>query len=133
MHKLREILDRAERCLSGDFSEGGPLNTLRDLVAQVEAIPDNTNPNGIIDLQLQTCKRCCRRDMFNFWVPDETWQAVAGAEWTNHVLCLACFDSLAYQKDIEYGHLIEWISFTGDMACLGIKIEWATDRPEREH
>lgn len=54
----------------------------------------------------QQCKRCGAVDGMNFSVPDETWAAVAGPEWSNancdSVLCLACFDDLADQKDIDF-------------------------------
>jgi hypothetical protein len=73
--------------------------------------------------QCQSCKRCGAVDLMNFHVPDRLWQAIAGPEFANRVLCLACFDQLADQKGIDYADQIKDVLFCGQRWAL-----WFADR-----
>jgi hypothetical protein len=73
--------------------------------------------------QRQSCKRCGSVDLMNFHVPDALWQAIAGPEFANRVLCLACFDQLADQKGIDYADQIKDVLFCGQRWAL-----WFADR-----
>jgi hypothetical protein len=46
------------------------------------------------------CKRCQRRNVIGFSVPDEIWEAVVRERW--NVLCAACFDEEAQSVGVEY-------------------------------
>jgi hypothetical protein len=73
--------------------------------------------------QCQSCKRCGAVDLMNFHVPDGLWQAIAGPEFANRVLCLACFDQLADQEGIDYADQIKDVLFCGQRWAL-----WFADR-----
>jgi hypothetical protein len=44
--------------------------------------------------QRELCKRCLRRSCVGFRVADDTWNRVIQGRW--NVVCLPCFDELAY-------------------------------------
>jgi hypothetical protein len=69
----------------------------------------------------QTCKRCGLRDYTNFNVPKNLWDSITGKEFKNHVLCLPCFDALAYEKNIEYEDKISDVIFIGDKIAIAIQ------------
>lgn len=48
----------------------------------------------------EVCKRCHRRNVIGFVVPDETWQTVVKNRW--NVLCPTCFDEEAEACGIAY-------------------------------
>lgn len=48
----------------------------------------------------EKCKRCGRRNVVGFIVPDEVWMAVVGA--SSGCWCLTCFDEEAQAKGIAY-------------------------------
>jgi hypothetical protein len=87
--------------------------------------PEQQSPTALRPNQ-QTCRRCGAVDCFNFHVPDEVWKAVAGPEWTNEVfdsvLCLACFDDLAFERGVNYAHVITHVVFAGRQVCIGFTI-----------
>ncbi len=62
----------------------------------------------------QSCKVCKRRDGFNFQVDNAVWKIVVDPEYRNLVVCLACFDQMAFAKGISYNDAL-WDSlyFTG--------------------
>jgi len=73
--------------------------------------------------QGQRCKRCGRRDKFDFNVPDGIWATVVPPHYRDHVLCLACFDDLASQKKQRYILGIDTLYFAGDAASLVFKVK----------
>jgi len=72
----------------------------------------------------QTCKVCHRPDKFDFYVPDEIWQAVVPKEYRNRVVCLGCFDDFAAARQVDYAtHLAAaplW--FAGDAATFEFSV-----------
>ena len=46
----------------------------------------------------QTCKVCGCTDKFDFKVPNRLWKKVVPVEYQNKVVCLECFDELAFEK-----------------------------------
>lgn len=52
--------------------------------------------------QRQLCKVCNRRDGFCFQIDNAVWKIVVPLEYQNSVVCLSCFDQMAYDKDISY-------------------------------
>lgn len=69
-------------------------------------------------LQRQTCKACGRPDKFDFSVPDELWAAVVPERLQNFVVCLACFDAFAYERNVSYGAAIRELLFVGNRASF---------------
>jgi len=67
----------------------------------------------------QTCNRCGHRDYFNFEAPNNIWDKVTGGKY--YVLCLPCFDALAYEKGVDYVSKIKNIVFIGDGIMANIK------------
>ena len=61
----------------------------------------------------QRCKVCGCRDKFNFYVDDETWQKVVPKKYQNRVVCLACFDDFAKEKEIDYSSSKKSLYFAG--------------------
>lgn len=68
--------------------------------------------------QRQTCKVCGRADKFDYHVPDRVWTSVVPARLRRRVVCLNCFDDLAYQEGVDYGRHIRTLYFAGDAATL---------------
>lgn len=52
----------------------------------------------------EICKCCGQPNHFSWSVSDEIWNSVAQSEYENSVLCLGCFDWLAWKIGI-----FEWI------------------------
>lgn len=48
----------------------------------------------------EVCKRCQRRSVVGFQVPDEIWAAVVVGRWS--VLCATCFDEEAEVRLVPY-------------------------------
>ena len=78
----------------------------------------------------QTCKACGRPDKFDFHVPDEVWEAVAGAEYMNKVVCLGCFDAMAHQKGVDYARSLESLFFAGERASFVFGVLTSTSASE---
>lgn len=66
----------------------------------------------------QTCKVCGRPDKFDFHVPDPVWKKVVPPAYRNKVVCLACFDRFAFDKQIDYSEALEILYFAGDRASF---------------
>ena len=75
----------------------------------------------------QTCKVCGRSDKFNYNVPDELWKKVVPAKYHNKVVCLECFDQLAFKKNIDYSNCINTLYFAGDQATFTFQTVAAQD------
>jgi hypothetical protein len=68
--------------------------------------------------QRTTCKVCDCSDKFDFHVSDELWERVVPREYQKSVVCLDCFDSLAFDKKIDYSGSIDVLHFAGDRAVF---------------
>jgi hypothetical protein len=80
-----------------------------------------------MSLQQQTCKVCGRPDKFNFHVPDDIWEMVAGTEFNNRVVCLNCFDELAKEKGIKYADSLQEVYFAGSQATFVFRVVSSVD------
>lgn len=79
--------------------------------------------------QRQTCKICGRPDKFDFHVSEKIWEAVVPPEFQTRVVCLYCFDDLAYERGVDYAPAVTKLYFAGDRACLLFRqADPATDR-----
>jgi hypothetical protein len=74
-----------------------------------------------------TCKICGSEDKFDFNVRDEVWKQVVPSEYENKVVCLDCFDKLAFEKKIDYSDCIDVLYFTGDQATFKFRTVSAQD------
>ncbi len=87
----------------------------------------------------QTCKVCGRPDKFNFNVPDEVWAAVVPLRYQNRVVCLACFDDFARERQVDYATCLSVLWFAGDAATFEFRVktaipaEWLADCPRGLH
>jgi len=70
----------------------------------------------------QKCKVCGCRDKFNFNVPDEVWEKVVPPKFQNRVVCLACFDDFAKEKEVDYSTSLESLYFAGDRVTFEFSI-----------
>lgn len=57
--------------------------------------------------RFEVCKRCGRNNILGFRTPDSMWEKVTTDFWElaglqDGVLCLWCFDELAYEKGIDW-------------------------------
>jgi nitrate/TMAO reductase-like tetraheme cytochrome c subunit len=68
--------------------------------------------------QRQTCKVCDCSDKFDFHVSDELWERVVPPQYQKSVVCLDCFDDLAFEKKIDYSGSIDVLHFAGDRAVF---------------
>jgi hypothetical protein len=75
--------------------------------------------------QRQTCKVCECSDKFDFHVADELWNTVVPRQYQKSVVCLDCFDDLAFQKNIDYAGAIDVLHFAGDRAVFRFRKESA--------
>lgn len=95
--------------------------------------PDSISPTTLRP-NSQTCNRCGAVDYINFHVPNDIWAKVAGEEWTNDyydsVLCLACFDDLALEKNINYAQHITNIYFAGNQASFEFQPIYRLDKKD---
>ena len=66
----------------------------------------------------QTCKVCGCADKFDFKVPNRLWRQVVPREYQNKVVCLECFDDLAFERGVDYAGFIETLYFAGDQATF---------------
>lgn len=71
----------------------------------------------------QRCKVCGNADKFNFYVPDEIWQKVVPRKYQNRVVCLACFDEFAKEKEVDYTTSLDSIYFAGDIVSIKLRID----------
>lgn len=74
--------------------------------------------NNIASARRQKCKVCGCPDKFDFHVPDETWESVVPPRYRNKVVCLACFDKFAFEKQIDYSDSVEVLYFAGERAVF---------------
>lgn len=72
--------------------------------------------------QQQRCKKCGARDAFNFHVPDPVWTAVVPVNLSRSVLCLACFDSFANKRDVDYHRSLRVLYFAGQQASFQFRV-----------
>jgi len=70
----------------------------------------------------QTCKNCGVRDAFNFKVSDAIWEKVVPKRLLKKVVCLACFDSFAAQRKIDYQRSVRMLYFAGRQACFKFRV-----------
>jgi len=77
-----------------------------------------TETQGPVPRQRQTCKVCGCADKFDFHVPDATWQSVVPREFQNLVVCLECFDNFALERQVDYADAIDILYFAGDRAVF---------------
>ena len=74
-----------------------------------------------------TCKVCGRSEKFDFYVPDEIWEAIVPVEYQGHVVCLGCFDDFAVEKDINYSFSLQDLCFAGRKATFRFEVAFARD------
>jgi hypothetical protein len=75
--------------------------------------------------QRQTCKVCDCSDKFDFHVSDDLWEKVVPPRYQKSVVCLDCFDDLAFDKKIDYAESIDVLHFAGDRAVFKFRKESA--------
>ena len=80
-------------------------------------------------LSRQHCNACWRADGFNFHVPDGVWQSVVPELLLGRVVCLACFDKFALERDIDYASHLEVVYFAGEKACFSFDVSTASSGP----
>ncbi len=68
--------------------------------------------------QRQKCKVCGCPDKFDFHVPDAVWKKVVSPLYRNKVVCLGCFDKLAFEKQVDYADSLDVLYFAGDQAVF---------------
>lgn len=71
--------------------------------------------------QQQRCKVCGYRDKFDFHVDDETWHKIVPPKYQERVVCLACFDDFAKEKDINYE--VQLICFAGNKESISFSVD----------
>jgi hypothetical protein len=76
-------------------------------------------------LQRQTCKICECSDKFDFHVSDDLWEKVVPLRYQKSVVCLDCFDDLAFDKKVDYAESIDVLHFAGDRAVFKFRKESA--------
>jgi hypothetical protein len=69
-------------------------------------------------LRRQTCKVCKCPDKFDFHVPDDVWATIVSPEYRQSVVCLSCFDDLAYKQGLSYAASVKTLYFAGEAARL---------------
>jgi hypothetical protein len=75
----------------------------------------------------QTCKVCGRSDKLNYNVPDELWKKVVPVKFHNKVVCLECFNGLAFEKNVDYADSLNTLYFAGDQAAFTFQTVEAQD------
>jgi hypothetical protein len=75
-----------------------------------------------VDGQGQRCKACGQRDKFDFHVPDEIWAAAVPPDLRSRVVCLACFDRFARERNVQYAGSIRTLHFAGDQAAMVFRL-----------
>jgi hypothetical protein len=75
----------------------------------------------------QRCHRCGNADKLDFHVPDGIWSDAVPSKLRNGVLCLACFDDLAFAAGVRYAHHLTTLWFAGDQAVLELAVVRARD------
>jgi len=68
--------------------------------------------------QRQTCKICECSHKFDFHVADDLWRKVVPKSYQKSVVCLNCFDDLAFHKQVDYAESIDILHFAGDRAVF---------------
>ncbi len=48
------------------------------------------------------CKLCKQTYQYDYSVTDEDWEAVTGIKDGSGIICLDCFDGIAYVKNYKY-------------------------------
>jgi hypothetical protein len=71
--------------------------------------------------QRQTCKICECADKFDFHVADDLWRKVVPPRYQQSVVCLDCFDDLAFHKNVDYAGSIDVLHFAGDRAVFSFR------------
>lgn len=64
------------------------------------------------------CKVCGSRDKFDFKVSDNLWTRIVPRKYRNQIVCLECFDELAFKKNIDYSDAIAKLYFAGNQAVF---------------
>jgi len=78
----------------------------------------------------QRCKICGKRNKMDFTVPDEIWAAIIPPQFQNRVVCLACFDSFASMRGIDYADRIDRnFYFAGEKASFTLRIVTREEAP----
>jgi hypothetical protein len=75
----------------------------------------------------QTCKNCGARDGLNFNVSDSVWLKVIPKGLQSRVVCLACFDSFAARKGVDYRRNLRVLYFAGRQACFKFRVVWTAN------
>ncbi len=70
----------------------------------------------------QSCKKCGVRDGLNFNVSDSTWEKVVPKRLRRRVLCLACFDSFAARRGVDYRRSLRVLYFAGRQASFVFRV-----------
>lgn len=79
----------------------------------------------------QRCKVCGCRSKIDFYVSDDTWEAVVPEPFRKRVVCLSCFDAFAAQRGVSYADsIIGQVLFVGDAADFELDIAFRLARPE---
>lgn len=78
--------------------------------------------------QRQQCKLCGAADGLNFTVPDEVWNEVVPPPLRKRVICMACFDRCAKQKEVDWATSLQELWFAGDKTVLKLRVagSWRT-------
>lgn len=80
-----------------------------------DEVPPDRTPELRGDWPGEVCKRCCRRNVIGFNLPDEVWQAVVRDRW--NVLCPTCFDEEAQLAGVRYSfsdiYPVSWSEWPG--------------------
>ncbi len=128
------VKGNAERCIIKSCEPGyrAMQGLLDKFEAQINKIvyvssPADGRTSWESNPQQQRCKACGRPDKFDFHVPDEVWAKVVPPQFQNHVVCLACFDSFAKAKGINYASDLKMLCFAGEKASFEFTIQHAID------
>jgi hypothetical protein len=70
----------------------------------------------------QRCEKCGVRDGLNFHVSDRLWARVVPKRFAQSVLCLACFDSFAARRGVEYHRSLRMLYFAGRQASFQFRV-----------
>lgn len=73
----------------------------------------------------QACKNCGAQDGFNFNVSNTVWQKVLPKRLWNRVVCLACFDSFAARRKVDYRRSLRVVYFAGQRMSFKFRVVWS--------
>ncbi|MBI4528988.1 MAG: hypothetical protein HY695_34760 [Deltaproteobacteria bacterium] len=74
-----------------------------------------------------TCAVCGCIDKFDYHISDSVWEKVVPTRYRKRVVCLACFDEFAFEKEINYSDSIDVLYFAGEQAIFKFRTVSAED------